>query len=1306
MTSSIIKHLENFRATVTAGNASVIIGAGFSKNVSNEYLLWPDLLRDIVVELFGEKIKKDYEAIKHLPDVSDEDTYKDERIKICIAERGYLGIVTDYVKKFGYPEAIASYIEERTPFARKEDGKLILTRYQSGQILKTELSKNLLSLHEKLISLSWNNIYTTNYDNLLEVCIDSKIEEKLRDEISKSEEEILKLQEEKKKVLSELDKSTTEQAIKTERRNEESGPKGAELMRTSEGEERHFAADESKQEKDVWKIQWEIDFLQRKIKDLDDQILMQTDQLTEVKHRLDECYSVVTHSSELGLKRNKNIIKLHGNLRESHDSHFEFDGDLRSHYIISQEDYDTYPTKHEAFTQLMRISLLQQSFCLIGFSGADPNFLAWVSWVRDIIQRRPGSDRKSGNVIKVYMVDLSDGKLPQARSLFFNNHRIVNIPLQHDEVVKFLSDRTGRNVSKDNIKELFNAFLDYLNDGKTPDGARAAVELLDKRDYQAYWGAINLQDIRKLNFDQLLKDAIPFHLRSSNRIPSISAGNVSKKEFLLQWAFSFLEDTDPVNRNKLAKIVAWAMRDYFVPASIFGSGDKTALQVIEQLNEGSGEFDDYIVLSLRDAVWRNDVVMANVIIERINTVSNSYNRILEDEIQFQNANLAAFNLRFNDLKEIVGGWDARDHWSLKKAGFQSLFNPDEVYKNLQVTPPLQNLQEQFYKLHLLRFLSQFSNPRVPTEISTKIKSFTKEGLKGIDENLDYLIERITNSIKSVEPYGSERFRFDAISISSESPTLQSLQFFGILSESGFPISLRNVTLYSHKKIYPLIKLSFELVPFPVLFFTLQYSNEKFLRRVGQDFACSEKISEQLNVISDNLIRAWTSEETPNYIKENILHFYSELLIALSAHSWSVFFMTVWREKLRNRKLFDERYFDANHFLFNGLRYLIDSSHVAEVIVDCLKMLKESEKADFVISFLYSIARNPLLRDHNSFNSNKELMTLIEETVSLVSQPYLPAIFALGNIGEMLNKQQENDIKEQLRNTDFSAISSDRIWRIILFFAKGDETIITRIREGIVKDPKLWNSNITETQATSRIEYIAISRLRRKKSNPNGIVWSEPEVREIYNRLKIEVKKIADFLKKRPDVMQYEFILREMLYFLKREKKILSEEFDFEIVLRSAEELFYKQVGFKSIEEALISLEQSQVLLGLEEIAIQLYDDNRITELIPVLDLVIKKLMFQAQPALSESLSYISQWFFDFKDDISLRSFEPSILSILHKYHNSPPDRIEASYLVEKLAKLAVVLNEWKGSDDEIISHYMLKAATGRFNNLRTLNDLN
>ena len=37
----------------------------------------------------------------------------------------------------------------------------------------------------------------------------------------------------------------------------------------------------------------------------------------------------------------------------------------------------------------MKIALLKGSFCLIGFSCDDPNFLMWMNWVKDVLDKNP-----------------------------------------------------------------------------------------------------------------------------------------------------------------------------------------------------------------------------------------------------------------------------------------------------------------------------------------------------------------------------------------------------------------------------------------------------------------------------------------------------------------------------------------------------------------------------------------------------------------------------------------------------------------------------------------------------------------------------------------------------------------------------------------------------------------------------------------------------------------------------------------------------------------------------------------------------
>jgi hypothetical protein len=94
-------------------------------------------------------------------------------------------------------------------------------------------------------------------------------------------------------------------------------------------------------------------------------------------------YQPVTKSSELTTAFSPRIVKLHGSFPS------------QSPFIITEEDYRTYPRNFAPFVNSVQQSLLENSFVLIGFSGDDPNFLEWTGWIRDEL---------GGNHAPIYLV--------------------------------------------------------------------------------------------------------------------------------------------------------------------------------------------------------------------------------------------------------------------------------------------------------------------------------------------------------------------------------------------------------------------------------------------------------------------------------------------------------------------------------------------------------------------------------------------------------------------------------------------------------------------------------------------------------------------------------------------------------------------------------------------------------------------------------------------------------------------------------------------------------------------------------------
>ena len=99
-------------------------------------------------------------------------------------------------------------------------------------------------------------------------------------------------------------------------------------------------------------------------------------------------YDVVLKPDDLSHSNRPRIVKLHGSLPSERP------------FIITDEDYRRYPHDFGPFVNAVRQALLEDTLCLIGFSGDDPNFLQWTGWIQDTLGHRHSP--------KMYLVGLLD----------------------------------------------------------------------------------------------------------------------------------------------------------------------------------------------------------------------------------------------------------------------------------------------------------------------------------------------------------------------------------------------------------------------------------------------------------------------------------------------------------------------------------------------------------------------------------------------------------------------------------------------------------------------------------------------------------------------------------------------------------------------------------------------------------------------------------------------------------------------------------------------------------------------------------
>lgn len=167
---------------------------------------------------------------------------------------------------------------------------------------------------------------------------------------------------------------------------------------------------------------------------------------TRVVDGMKRQYHVVTNKETLIYTPSPRIVKLHGSFPNIHP------------YIITEEDYRTYPVKYPEFVNTVRQALIENLFCLIGFSGDDPNFLNWIGWLRDVMGRLS---------MPVYMivfdnnVHAAQAKLLQERHIELVNLADIKGINSYREAFEFLFRYLG-----EKIQRTWNCNLDYKLDSE------------------------------------------------------------------------------------------------------------------------------------------------------------------------------------------------------------------------------------------------------------------------------------------------------------------------------------------------------------------------------------------------------------------------------------------------------------------------------------------------------------------------------------------------------------------------------------------------------------------------------------------------------------------------------------------------------------------------------------------------------------------------------------------------------------------------------------------------------------------------
>ena len=1151
-----IGNLKELKKDYDNGLVSALIGAGFSKNVSSLYLDWTSLLEDLVDDIFKLEINQYIGNYFHC---NVEKYHEDEKKQIkkefvdnLLSKYGYLGIVSKYVDQKGYREVLENYIEERTPYVKRNDDGTVSLYIKDKK--KSNIIESDFSAHKQLLRCDkFKNIYTTNYDNLLEFTSDNF----------------------------------------------------------------------SETQTPVVDTSWNL---------------------------------------SNGFQK-RSIIKIHGSL-SIEDDRFEFDGDQHLRYIIAQEDYDTYIEKHEAFSHLMRISMLQGKFCLLGFSGNDPNYMGWVKWMSDILGK--GKDKGP----KIYLVTFKNEESSD-KKLYYKNHYIREINLM--EVLSLLgydqSEISKLSLSAPNsYKEILESFLKFLC--KTEDGVLKETGGRANSSYEKTLVTSTESKTEKVEITTSEKN-ISFEYKE--------LWNEASLKFYRQENLSEIFERIKNAKTKYPFCQVVYNQERFIETALRRKGDLTepeaylfALAVKE-----TGQLPGYYSKFLQDKPILDSIPLWKEMIQREETLKGSIELLqhgnLSDYFTYENIQRKLFHLDFETAHRLLEDWDAKGYWLQAKAMRLAAFHGSEKAFGIlsSYIDSLDNAQKKMFACVLANYIS-LMDPR-----PYNLECFLQNNIYGQGEIISYILEKM----RSKEGKPKQRGWVGSSYSLGSNNTLyeQSLRFLQFIFDTGLYLNFGIRSFVNIKDWYKVCKNLFRFLPYPCFFYSIQYHDKDVLRRIGQDYAFTPDLLEENKDLLLSSLKAYGNQCTPETFLSGILNITGPLYLCVNESIWFDSFKT---------NIFD--------FMITHISEYTHSDIVVKNVDNAVSCLKSKYYLEIILETLLQhakdnmdIVQRVICSDMNLKYLDEELnegiSNLLEELICVYPQIDITEVVYFLNINKCLPDRLLKLFMTKLKEVSFDDIPSEAGSLLyICILAKNDEEITKKAKQKIL-EKDIWHCGVLPNgYGMTAPNYIHPQFFKEVRE------WNDEEFKIISNNLKENINKYSAFSEK---LREDSFMKNVQIAYLSDVLQYIESLSDdrkksLEDIRELTKRLLSSRVSYDSFIEAMLSEQSADVSNGIDNI-VQGVRSSGLKSYHNEINFIVDRAIIGEQIALSKNLSVIEWLIRNYEQDFKEMQIDSKLLVLLSVYKNrwQDMDEFRPDHSFEDLYYIANYLKK-EGHDNDSIQYWL------------------
>ena len=579
-----------------------------------------------------------------------------------------------------------------------------------------------------------------------------------------------------------------------------------------------------------------------------------------------------------------------------------------------------------------------------------------------------------------------------------------------------------------------------------------------------------------------------------------------------------------------------------------------------------------------------------------------------DEGMYELVLREAYKLEFDKMYELTNSWTPSELWAAKKALLINLFREDKDC----LTPVklfIENRENPASERFVASLIYNVTSQIIPQPY--KYTEYWKEGVEAPSDIISHIACHIDKQKLQPKIFG-----------------VHSTKIWGGQDSTSFPESIRllqylvNTGLTTKFGIYNIVDIEhwmkafrhlIHFIPYPTIYYTLQYSDEKTVRWAGQMIAYSDDsfLAEVRPSLLISLLKSLRMKHVPRYLYMGLYYLSLELYMTVPEDLWydefkqSVLYYFFNEIDAKNVSTSDAIYKN----LFNAIQCVKKVERRQEIFVILTKKLPQN------VHLISMLLCNALWVDADFAAINevsKNLWATINET--LISQSY--NILYMFNRVNALSKEQKEAIDNKIVTEDLSFSKNDYPALINLSHLAISSKSISKIKQ-IVLTGDIWNCGITDSCYTDPSPY-------HIEIFDDKVTWTEDE----WLQIQFNMKQNLDLIEKHKEMgkssnfynCMYIDLLSDMKMFMIRlqQKNGINVDDMIQRINTDIEELS----GFENLLEALSSDDYNKVNVALNLLNVYLKTED-FMKYKSEINLILSKVVLKQSGDIDNCINFIA-----------------------------------------------------------------------------------